>query len=47
MNLSKNSDLNTIADELNYEIKSVNNIQILDNDFPGLKNQRRVVQWLF
>ena len=47
MNLSKNSDLNTIADELNYEIKNVNNIQILDNDFPGLKNQRRVVQWLF
>ena len=47
MNLSKNSDLNTISDELNYEIKSVNNIQILDNDFPGLKNQRRVFQWLF
>ena len=47
MNLSKNSDLNTIADELNYEIKNVNNIQILDNDFPGLKNQRRVIQWLF
>ena len=47
MNLSKNTDLNTIADELNYEIKNVNNIQILDNDFPGLKNQRRVVQWLF
>ena len=47
MNLSKNNDLNSIANEFNYEVKTVNNIQILDNDFPGLKNQRRVVQWLF
>ena len=39
--------LSVFENKLNYEIKSVNNIQILDNDFPGLKNQRRVVQWLF
>ena len=41
------TDLYSIANEFNYEVKTVNNIQILDNDFPGLKNQRRVVQWLF
>lgn len=47
MNLSKNPDFKSIADESNYEIKVVNGVKILDNDFPGLKNQRRVVQWLF
>jgi len=47
MNLSKNPDFKLIADQSNYEIKVVNGVKILDNDFPGLKNQRRVVQWLF
>jgi peptidyl-prolyl cis-trans isomerase D len=47
MNLSKEGDLNTLADKENYSVKIVNGIQILDNDFPGLKDQRRIVQWLF
>tara|TARA_B100001063_G_scaffold90740_1_gene84445 strand:- start:266 stop:2392 length:2127 start_codon:yes stop_codon:yes gene_type:complete len=47
MNLSKEGDLNALSNKENYTIKSVNGIQILDNDFPGLKDQRRIVQWLF
>ncbi|MDC0116831.1 peptidylprolyl isomerase [Flavobacteriaceae bacterium] len=47
MNLSKDGDINALAENENYTVKTVNGIQILDNDFPGLKDQRRVVQWLF
>jgi len=47
MNLSKDGDLNTLSNKENYTIKTVNGIEILDNDFPGLKDQRRIVQWLF
>ena len=47
MNLSKEGDINALAENENYTVKTVNGIQILDNDFPGLKDQRRIVQWLF
>ncbi|MDB4049725.1 peptidylprolyl isomerase [Flavobacteriaceae bacterium] len=47
MNLSKEGNLNALADKDDYILKTVNGIQILDNDFPGLKDQRRIVQWLF
>lgn len=47
MNLSKDGDINALAENENYTVKTVNGIQILDNDFPGLKDQRRIVQWLF
>ncbi|MDA8808015.1 peptidylprolyl isomerase [Flavobacteriaceae bacterium] len=47
MSLSKDGDLNTLSSKENYTVKTVNGIQILDNDFPGLKDQRRIVQWLF
>ena len=47
MSLSKDEDLNTLSSKENYTVKTVNGIQILDNDFPGLKDQRRIVQWLF
>ena len=47
MNLSKDGDLNALSNKENYTIKTVNGIEILDNDFPGLKDQRRIVQWLF
>jgi peptidyl-prolyl cis-trans isomerase D len=47
MSLSKDEDLNTLSNKENYTVKTVNGIQILDNDFPGLKDQRRIVQWLF
>ena len=47
INLSKNQNLNELAKENDYEIKPVSNIKILDDDLPGLTNQRRLVQWLF
>ncbi|MDA8641859.1 peptidylprolyl isomerase [Flavobacteriaceae bacterium] len=47
MSLSKDEDLNVLSNKENYTVKTVNGIQILDNDFPGLKDQRRIVQWLF
>ena len=47
MNLSKEGNLNALADKDDYILKTVNGVQILDNDFPGLKDQRRIVQWLF
>jgi peptidyl-prolyl cis-trans isomerase D len=47
MNLSKDGDLNALSNKENYTVKTVNGIQILDNDFPGLKDQRRIVQWVF
>ena len=47
MSLSKDLDFSTLANESDYDIKVVNGVKILDNDFPGLKDQRRVVQWLF
>ena len=47
INLSKNKNLNELAKENNYEIRPVSNIKILDENLPGLSNQRRLVQWLF
>jgi len=47
MSLSKDLDFSTLANESDYDIKVVNGVKILDNDFPGLQDQRRVVQWLF
>ena len=47
MSLSKDLDFSTLANESNYDIKVVNGVKILDNDFPGLQDQRRVIQWLF
>ena len=31
----------------NYEVKLASGIKILDDNLPGLTNQRRLVQWLF
>lgn len=47
INLSKNLNLNALAAENDYIVKPVNGIRILDDNLPGLSNQRRVVQWLF
>ena len=47
INLSKNKNLNELAKENNYEIRPVSNIKILDDNLPGLSNQRRLIQWLF
>jgi len=47
INLSKNKNLNALAKDNNYELKLANGIKILDDNLPGLNNQRRLVQWLF
>ena len=47
INLSKNNDISEIAKENNYDLKSVSDVKILDDNLPGLPNQRRLVQWLF
>ena len=47
INLSKNNNITDLAKENNYELKSVDGIKILDDNLPGLPNQRRLVQWLF
>ena len=47
INLSKNQNLNELAKENNYEVKLASGIKILDDNLPGLTNQRRLVQWLF
>ena len=47
INLSKNKNLNELAKENDYEIKPVSSIKNLDDNLPGLTNQRRLVQWLF
>jgi peptidyl-prolyl cis-trans isomerase D len=47
INLSKNQNLNALAKENNYEVKLASGIKILDDNLPGLTNQRRLVQWLF
>ena len=49
MNLSKNLKiLNRLLQILlTMKLKLLNGVKILDNDFPGFKNQRNFVQWLF
>ena len=47
INLSKNNDISELAEENNYDLKSVSDVKILDDNLPGLPNQRRLVQWLF
>ena len=47
INLSKNNDISELAKENNYDLKSVSDVKILDDNLPGLPNQRRLVQWLF
>ena len=47
MDLSKNDDFNLIAQSKNYNVKNVRNLDILDENIPGLPNQRSIVQWAF
>ena len=47
INLSKNNNISELAKENNYDLKSVSDVKILDDNLPGLPNQRRLVQWLF
>ena len=47
MDLSKNDDFNLIAQSKNYNVRNVKNLHILDENIPGLPNQRSIVQWAF
>ena len=47
MDLSKNDDFNLIAQSKNYNVRNVVNLDILDENIPGLPNQRSIVQWAF
>ena len=47
MDLSKNDDFNLIAKSKNYNVRNVINLDILDENIPGLPNQRSIVQWAF
>ena len=47
MDLSKNDDFNLIAQSKNYNVRNVRNLDILDENIPGLPNQRSIVQWAF
>jgi peptidylprolyl isomerase/peptidyl-prolyl cis-trans isomerase D len=47
---SKLVDGNNIDDlgtELNYDVKSAVNLKVLDENIPGLNNQRQIVNWAF
>ena len=45
--LSSIGDFNQTAESFDFEVKSLNNIGVLDHDLPNMENQRRLVQWLF
>jgi len=45
--LSKGADFDTLSEENDYDVKTVNTIKVLDENLPGLPNQRRLIQWLF
>jgi len=45
--LSNIGDFNQTAESFDFEVKSLNNIGVLDHDLPNMENQRRLVQWLF
>ena len=47
MDLSKNDDFNSTAQSKNYNVRNVRNLDILDENIPGLPNQRSIVQWAF
>ena len=48
INLSKDDqNLTALAKENDYVVKLASGIKVLDDNLPGLSNQRRLVQWLF
>jgi len=40
-------DFNEVAKESNYEVKPVSSVKVLDENIPGLGNQRAIVRWAF
>jgi peptidyl-prolyl cis-trans isomerase D len=47
MDIAKNDDFNLTAQSKNYNVRNVRNLDILDENIPGLPNQRSIVQWAF
>jgi peptidyl-prolyl cis-trans isomerase D len=44
---SANENFNALAETSNYNLRSVNQINILDENLPGLPSQRSIVKWAF
>ena len=36
-----------VAEEMGYEVRTVNNVKVLQESLPGLGNNRTIVRWLF
>jgi peptidyl-prolyl cis-trans isomerase D len=43
----KQKDLDTVAKQYQYDVKSIQKVNLLDENLPGLPSQRNLVQWLF
>ena len=43
----EDGDFNEVAKENNYTVKPVNGIKVLDENIPGLGEQRAIVRWAF
>ena len=44
---SLNNDFKSAAQESGYNVRTVKNINKLDENLPGLPSQRRIIQWIF
>lgn len=44
---SAKEDFQTLASNSNYNLRTVGSIDVLDENLPGLPNQRSIVQWAF
>ncbi len=47
MDLSKSDNFNSTAQSKGYNVRDVRNLDILDENIPGLPKQRAIVQWAF
>ncbi|WP_299012628.1 peptidylprolyl isomerase [uncultured Polaribacter sp.] len=45
--VSKNSDYNAVAKENNYNLRPAVGLKVLDENVPGIGNQRQIVSWAF
>ena len=45
--VSKSDDYNTVAKENNYVLKPAVGLKVLDENVPGIGNQRQIVSWAF
>jgi hypothetical protein len=47
MDVSKSDNFNSTAQSKSYNVRDVRNLDILDENIPGLPKQRAIVQWAF